>query len=91
MTRKELIAKITEKTLLKKPIIEEALETLGSVAAAEILGGGEVPFPGLGKLVVVETKARQGRNPRTGAPVQVPAGRKVKFRPGKELTEALKG
>jgi len=67
------------------------LETLCSVIAAELLGGGEVSLPGLGKLKVKETNARAGRNPRTGEVIDIPAGRKVVFAPGKEFKEAFRG
>jgi DNA-binding protein HU-beta len=91
MTKKDLIAKIAEDTGHTKADVEMTLNSLGGVAAAELLGGGEVPFPGLGKLVVVETKARQGRNPKTGKAMDIPAKSRAKFRPGKELSDALNG
>lgn len=58
-------------------MVEATLAAMGDVAAAELLGGGEVPLLGLGKLKVRTTAARQGRNPRTGEPVSIPpaAGR----------------
>ncbi|WP_301967162.1 HU family DNA-binding protein [uncultured Desulfovibrio sp.] len=67
-----------------------ALDSLCEVAAAELLGGGEVSLPGLGKLKMRETAAREGRNPRTGESLHIPAGKKVVFVPGKDLKEALK-
>lgn len=91
MNKTELVKKIAESTGGKASEVEHILDTLGDVAAAELLGGGEVSFPGLGKLVVVATAARPGRNPKTGAAIQIPAGHKVKFKAGKDLTDALKG
>ncbi|MHC1700318.1 MAG: HU family DNA-binding protein [Humidesulfovibrio sp.] len=91
MTKAELIAKIAEDTGHKKSDVESILESLGGVAAAELLGNGEVPFPGLGKLVVVATAARPGRNPRTGVAIQIKAGKRAKFEAGKPLKDALKG
>jgi DNA-binding protein HU-beta len=46
---------------------------------------------GLGTLKVVQRAARNGRNPRTGEPVKIPAKRAAKFVPGKVLKDALKG
>ena len=95
MTKKELINAVNQKldtrfgSNVKR--VEATLEALGEVAQKTLNAGDEVPFPGLGKLVVVATKAREGRNPKTGRSIEIPAGRKPKFRPGKELTEALKG
>ena len=90
MNKAELIKKIAESTGGKAHEVERMLNSLGDVAAAELLGGGEVTFPKLGKLVVLETAARQARNPKTGEAVQVAAGKKVKFRACKDLKDALK-
>lgn len=67
-----------------------ALAALGEVMAAELLGGGEIPLPGVGKLKVKETAARKGRNPKTGESIDIPAGSKVVFTACKELKEAMK-
>lgn len=91
MTKKELIAKIAEESGLKKADVEKALDSLGSVAVAELLGDGEVPLPGLGKLKAEARKARMGRNPKTGVPLQIAARTAVKFEAGKKLKDALKG
>lgn len=75
---------------LSKSTVEKALDKMGDVATAELLGGGEVPLPYLGKLHTKDTAAREGRNPRTGATITIPAGRKVVFNIGKGLKEALR-
>ena len=49
------------------------------------------PLPGLGKLVVVNRKARMGRNPKTGEPIRIPAKRVVRFRLSKVAKEAILG
>lgn len=71
--------------------MEKALQSFSSVAAAELLAGGEVPLPDLGKLKVRTINARTGRNPRTGEAIDIPAGRKVVFTPGKNFKEAFHG
>lgn len=70
--------------------VEKTLEVLCGVAASELLGGGEVPLPGIGKLKAKKAAARKGRNPQTGEAMDIPAGKKVQFVPGKELKNALK-
>lgn len=75
---------------LSRADMESAFAAICEVAAAELLGGGEVSLPGLGKLKVKETNARTGRNPKTGEMIDIPAGRKVVFTPGKEFKEAFK-
>jgi DNA-binding protein HU-beta len=59
-------------------------------AMAEWLETGErVAIPGLGSFYTSERPAREVRNPRTGAAVQVSASRTVRFRPGKEIKGAV--
>lgn len=65
------------------------LETLCAVIADALLRGGEVPLPYLGKLKVKKTVAREGRNPRTGAVLTIPARRKAVLAEGKSFREAL--
>jgi DNA-binding protein HU-beta len=48
-------------------------------------------LPGLGKLVLVNRKARMGRNPQTGEAIKIPAKKVVKFRVAKAAKEAILG
>lgn len=96
MTKAELIERIAarvandpRKTNIGRAGIGIVLEALADVAADEFSVGGEVPLPGLGKLVVRDRAARRGRNPRTGAPIDIPAGWTVVFRPGKTLKDVV--
>jgi len=96
MTQKELINLVNQNMSTtygsNEARVKATLDSLGEVAIEALKTGGEVPFPGgLGKLVVVATKAREGRNPRTGDPVQIKAGRKAKLVAGTALKLALKG
>lgn len=101
MTKTELIQRAfdgyTEKerghsfdNLPSKTMVAGCFDSLCDVMAAELLGGGEVPLPGIGKLKAKKTAARKGRNPRTGESVDIPAGKRVRFVACKELKEALK-
>lgn len=97
MKKQDFIKAVTQAVRAAHPdrdvnavMVEAVLETLGDVAAAELLGGGELPLPGIGKLKSRDVAARKGRNPRTGEILEIPAGKKVVFMPGKELKEALK-
>ena len=74
MTKAELVKLYAEATQLPVGDAGECLERLGDIVAAELLGGGSVPLPGVGKLVIKARAARTGRNPRTGEPVDIPAG-----------------
>lgn len=96
MTKKKLIDGIMEsmpqggRGVASRLHVESMLEGTCNVIAAELLGGGEVSLPGIGKLKTVTTKARKGRNPKTGEPLEIPAGRKVVFSPFRDFKEALK-
>lgn len=97
MTKQELIKAVAQTIRTAHPdrrvtavMVEATLDALVDVAAAELLGGGEIPLPGLGKFRGRATKARSGRNPRTGTAVDIPAGKKVVFTTCKELKEAMK-
>ncbi|WP_299392529.1 HU family DNA-binding protein [uncultured Desulfovibrio sp.] len=97
MTRQELIKAVTQAVRTAHPdrdvntvMVEVMLEALGDVAAAELLGGGEIPLPGLGKLKSKDIAARTGRNPRTGETLDIPAHKAVTFAACKDLKEAMK-
>jgi DNA-binding protein HU-beta len=91
MTKKDLVAKLHEETHLSLAQSMDLLNKLGDIIAAELLGGGEVHLPAVGKLYVRARPARTGRNPRTGATLSIPAGKKLSVRATKDLLEALKG
>ncbi len=93
----------TTKPLTKSQIAAElaALSGLTKTAAVEILefiaqlayknAKNTFTLPGLGKLVLVNRKARVGRNPATGATIQIAAKRVVKFRVAKAAKDAILG
>ena len=68
-----------------------ALDAVSTCARDALLAGEEVTLPGIGKLKIVERGARSARNPKTGAPIDVPAGKKVVLRVGKEMKDAMNG
>lgn len=92
MTKAELIAAWQEATehYITNAQAKEYLDRLCCIMTAELLGGGEVPLPGIGKLKVKRVAARAGRNPRTGEPVEISARTKVVLSVGKELKGSLK-
>ncbi|MDR2055636.1 MAG: HU family DNA-binding protein [Desulfovibrio sp.] len=71
--------------------IKAVLAAAGSVARGLLADGRDAVVIGLGVLKPVARAAREGRNPRTGEPVKIPARKAAKFRPGKALKDALKG
>jgi len=89
LTQSQTIAKLAETVQLSKMQVKCLLESLAELAYKEAKNAFTVP--GLGKLVLVDRKARIGRNPATGEPIQIPAKRVVKFRIAKAAKEAIVG
>ena len=89
MTKADIIAGIAKETRLTKADSERALNALVAIAKAAISKEGRFPLAGFGTFVVVNRKARAGRNPQTGQPIQIKASKAVRFRPGKELSEDI--
>lgn len=98
MNKKELVDGIMESMpvltahgVATRLHVESVLEAFANVAAAELLGGGEITLPGIGKIKTVVTKARTGRNPRTGQTIEIPAGRRLTVSAFRDFKEALRG
>lgn len=89
MTKAELVKTFQEATQLPANQAQEYLERFGDIAAAELLGGGEIPLPGVGKLVIKDRAARKGRNPRTGEAVDIPAKRVLVVNLSKDFKESF--
>lgn len=85
MTRTELIDALAAETNVERKDAKQFLEALTAIVERVIKAGGEVPLKGLGKFKVQNRKARVGRNPLTGEPVQIPAKTVVKFTVAKQL------
>jgi DNA-binding protein HU-beta len=90
MTKADLVDGIARETKLSKADSERAVNAFISIAKATIKRDGRFPLAGFGTFVLVNRKARTGRNPQTGQPIQIRASRVVRFRPGKELSESVK-
>lgn len=87
MTKSQTVAALAEKTELSKAQVAKLLEELAALAYAE--AKNSFVIPGIGKLVLVHRKARTGRNPATGATIEIPAKTVVKFRVAKACKEAV--
>ncbi|ADE10451.1 HU family DNA-binding protein [Sideroxydans lithotrophicus] len=72
-----------------KTTVKAVLDELAKVASAELKAGNEVTLPGLGKLTVKKSAARKGRNPATGAEMDIPAKTKPHFSAAKALKDAV--
>ncbi len=89
MTRSELRARVAARSSLSKADAAAALGALTSTIAVALAEGETVTVAGFGKFEARNRAARQGRNPRTGEPVDVPAAQVPSFKAAKALRDAL--
>jgi len=89
MTKGQILAGVAEATGITKKQAGEALDALLKMAYKGAKNG--FTLPGLGKLVLVNRKARMGRNPATGVAIKIPAKKVVKFRVAKACKDAILG
>lgn len=91
MTQTEIVNTLAEKTGLKKADVKNLFDTTAELAVKEVKKNGEFTVPGFGKLKKTQRKAREGRNPATGAVIKIPAKTTVKFSLGKSMKDAVGG
>jgi integration host factor subunit beta len=90
MIRSELLQALAkDNPELRAEEVEQVLDVFFEEITKRLAEGGRVELRGFGAFSTRERKARQGRNPRTGASVAVPEKRVPYFKPGKEMRERL--
>jgi DNA-binding protein HU-beta len=89
LTKSQLMQALAEKTGLSKSQVVDFMDKMTELAYSEVKTNGEFVLPGLGKLVKVHRKAREGRNPATGETIQIPAKTVVKFRVAKAAKDTV--
>ncbi|MEM6793345.1 MAG: integration host factor subunit beta [Acidobacteriota bacterium] len=89
MTKAELVEEVAGMTQLTKKHAEIIVNTVFGSIVDSLKGGSKIELRGFGSFRVRNRGARVGRNPKTGAKVEVPAKRIPYFKPGKELRELL--
>lgn len=89
VTKVELISKIAETTKMTKKDVGTCVDALFSVIQDTLSAGGKVQLTGFGTFEVRERAARKGRNPQTGAEIEIAARRIPVFRAGKLLKDAV--
>jgi DNA-binding protein HU-beta len=89
--RPELAGAVADKTGLPRTKASAAVEAVFDILSEKLKEGQEVRLVGFGAFVVTERKAGKGRDPRTGAEIDIPKSKSVRFRPGKPLREAVGG
>lgn len=89
MTQTEIVNTLADQSGLKKTEVKAMFDAIAELATQEVRKNGEFTLPGFGKLVKATRKAREGRNPATGAVIKIPAKTTVKFRLGKSMKDAV--
>ncbi len=87
MTKTETVRELSERSGADRKQVGAVLEELAKLSYEQARDGFTIP--GLGKLVLVDRKARLGRNPATGEQIQIPAKRVLKFRIAKQAKDAV--
>ena len=89
MNKSELISHVADASGITKAQATDAVNAVLDGIANTLQNGEEVRLLGFGNFSVNLRKARQGRNPATGATIQIPEKKQAKFKPSKDLTNSL--
>ncbi len=89
MTKSELAEQIAQRTGLSGSQAKQVVDTTIEVVTDELAAGGEVALAGFGKFSVSQRAARQGRNPATGATINIAASKAAKFSAASALKKRL--
>lgn len=90
MTKAELVAAMANGSGITKAQAEKAVDGFVSAVSGALVAGDNVTLVGFGTFSVGERAEREGRNPRTGEKLTIPASKVVKFKAGKALSEKIK-
>ncbi len=89
MNKNDLVNKVYESASLSKADAARAVDAVFEAISGALQNKNDVRLVGFGTFCVVERKATEGRNPRTGEKIQIAAKSVPKFKPGKDLKECI--
>ena len=89
MNKNDLVTQVAEAAGLSKNDATKAVDAVFEGIAGAMKKGDEVRLVGFGTFAIAERAASEGRNPRTGEKISIPASKQPKFKPGKNLKDAL--
>ncbi|UJQ94927.1 HU family DNA-binding protein [Mariluticola halotolerans] len=89
MNKNELTGVVADKAGITKAQAADAVDAVFEAITDTLKDGGDVRLVGFGTFAVSRRKASKGRNPATGAEIDIPASNQAKFKPGKGLKDAL--
>jgi len=91
MNKTELINAVAEASELSKKDATKAVDSVFDTILDALKNGDKIQLIGFGNFEVRERSARKGRNPQTGAEIEIPASKVPAFKPGKALKDAVAG
>ncbi|MBL8628060.1 MAG: HU family DNA-binding protein [Rhodospirillaceae bacterium] len=89
MNKNDLIAEVADATGLTKADAAKAVDAVLDAVTGALKKGDEVRLVGFGTFTVAKRAASEGRNPRTGEAIKIPASKRPKFSAGKALKDAV--
>lgn len=89
MNKQQLVEVMASKSELTKVYTEKALKAFIDTVTEELKNGEKVQLVGFGTFEVAERTERQGRNPKTGEAITIPASKSPKFKAGKALKDIV--
>ena len=89
MNKNDLVAAVSGSAGLSKADAAKAVDSVFDSITNSLKGGNDVRLVGFGTFSVANRKASEGRNPRTGEKIKIPASRQPKFKAGKALKDAV--
>jgi integration host factor subunit beta len=89
MTKADLVEKVAAEADMTKKDAEQLVEIIFESIVSTLNKGEKIELRGFGSFRVRQRNARKGRNPKTGASVNIPAKRVAYFKPGKDLKEVI--
>ena len=91
MNKADLVHALAEKTGSSQADAGKSLDAVIAVISEALAKGDEVKLPGFGTFQVADRAATEGRHPRTGEKIAIPASKQPKFKAGAELKRAVSG
>ncbi len=89
MNKNDLVANVANNSGLSKADSAKAVDSVFDTISKALSGGSDVRLVGFGTFSVAQRRASEGRNPRTGERIQIPASKQPKFKAGKALKDAV--
>ena len=91
MNKNDLVAEVAQAADLSKAAASKAVDAVFDSVSNALRNGDEIRLVGFGTFSVTARQATEGRNPRTGEKIKIPASKQPKFKAGKQLKDAVNG